>query len=103
AEPPHELRARRRVVRADHVVSGLDELRDETTTDRTARSGNENTHDCSPLVCWSLTRATSGSGGRGQRLRRGSGGAGAHAMDRRKKLGAVDLLVEARSEGPPPK
>jgi hypothetical protein len=49
-ECPQALRARRRVVGADHLVSGVDQLRNEPTADCTARTRYENTHRVPPLL-----------------------------------------------------
>ena len=39
------LRTRRRVMAAGHLVAGVDQLRDQATPDRTARTGDEHAHD----------------------------------------------------------
>ena len=44
AELLQQLRAGRGVVRADHLVTGVDELRNETAAESAACSGNEDAH-----------------------------------------------------------
>jgi hypothetical protein len=62
APRPQQLCARRRAVGTDHLVRGINQLRDETAPDCTARPGNEHTHD--PLLSLALssedTRPTMG-------------------------------------------
>jgi hypothetical protein len=49
AERPQVVCARRRYVGADHLVASVDQLRDESGADRTARSCDEYTHRGSPF------------------------------------------------------
>ena len=67
AERPQAIGARGRVVGADHLVAGVDQLRDEPAADRAACSCDENTHRV--LLPWLFVMATNGKGREGTATR----------------------------------